>query len=281
MTSAFVLSGGASLGSIQVGMLLALAEHGVRPDFLVGTSAGAINAAYIAAHPEPHKVAGLATIWRGLSRSRVFPTRPLLGLRGFLGKTDHLAPSDGLRSLVRENINFRNLEDASIPLHVVATDATTGAQEILSTGNAMDAIVASASIPGVLPPVEINGRMFVDGGISNNTPISVAHALGADQIWVLPTGHACSLGTKPISALAMVLHSITLLVQGRLISDIGHYEKITDLRVVPPLCPLDVSPSDFSQADRLIDTAYASTRVWLQRGVFDGDVTQLLHPHLH
>ena len=211
----------------------------------------------------------------------MFPTRPLLGLRGFLGRTDHLVPDDGVRALVSSNINFARLEDAAIPLHVVVTDAATGAEAVLSTGHAVDAIVASASIPGVLPPVKIDGRLVMDGGISNNTPISIAHGLGVDEIWVLPTGHACSLGASPHSALAMILHAITLLVQGRLISDIQRFEPITDLRVVPPLCPLDVGPSDFSQADRLIREAQISTRAWLEAGIFDGTAAELLHPHAH
>ncbi len=281
MTRAFVLSGGASLGAVQVGMLLALAEAGIWPDLLIGTSVGAINATYIAGHPTPDSVTGLATVWRNLSRDAVFPTNPLLGLRGFLGKTDHLVSDTGIRNLVRSHLTFERLQDAPIPLHVVTTDATSGEEVVHSSGPALDAIVASASIPGVLPPVRINGRTYIDGGISNNAPISVAVDLGATEIWVLPSGHACAMGAHPRSALAMVLHSITLLVHGRLVSDIERYERTTDLRVVPPLCPLDVSPSDFSQADRLIQDALISTRAWIASGHFDGNATELLHPHAH
>ena len=262
-------------------MLLALAEHGVWPEMLVGTSAGAINATYVAGHPDPDDLQGLATVWRDLTRSTVFPTRPLLGLRGFLGNADHLVPDTGIRNLVKSHLTFDRIEDANIPLHIVTTDATTGEEIVHSRGDTLDAVVASASIPGVLPPVSIDGRTQIDGGICNNTPISVAIQLGATEIWVLPTGHACSLGAHPRSALAMILHSITLLVQGRLVADIHRYEPVTDLRVVPPLCPLNVSPTDFSQADRLIADAYASTQQWLSAGVFDGTAAELLHPHSH
>ena len=85
MTTAFVLSGGGNLGAVQVGMLQALADRAIVPDLLVGTSVGALNAAFLAAGPSPSRIAELAAIWRGVRRSDVFPTslRALLGaLRG-------------------------------------------------------------------------------------------------------------------------------------------------------------------------------------------------------
>ncbi len=85
-TTAFVLSGGASLGAVQVGMLRALYERGVAPDLVVGTSVGAINGAFIASRPPtPETADELGDIWRSVSRGRVFPLRPLVGLLGFLG----------------------------------------------------------------------------------------------------------------------------------------------------------------------------------------------------
>lgn len=278
---AFVLSGGASLGAVQVGMLRALDDAGIAPDLLVGTSAGALNAAWLASHPGVGRVSELEQIWRGLRRSTVFPTRPLLGLRGFLGRADHLVPGHGLRHLVEEHLTFTRLEDAPIPLHIVVTEAVSGREVVLSRGNAADAALASASVPGVLPPVTIDGVQYFDGGVCDNTPISVAVSLGADEIWALPSGHACSLVAPPRSALAVILHAVTLLVQQRLANDIEKYEPIVDLRVAPPLCPLDVSPADFSQADTLIGRAYETTRDWLAKGSFDGDARELLEPHAH
>ena len=190
-------------------------------------------------------------------------------------------PPEGLRKLVRDHLTFTRLEDATIPLHVVATEAVSGREAVLAHGDAVDAIVASASIPGLLPPVEIDGVEYIDGGVCNNTPISVAHALGATEIWVLPSGHACSLASAPRSALAMVLHAVTLLVYQRLAADVARYEPLVDLRVVPPLCPLDVSPADFEQADTLMDQAHASTVAWLAAGCFDGAAAELLEPHQH
>jgi len=201
MTTAFVLSGGASLGSLQVGMLRALHERGVRADLLVGTSVGAVNAAWLAGHPDS-PVADLAQIWRSLRRGDVFPAEPLHGLFGFMGRRRGLEPPQRLLALIEEHLTFDRLEDAPVPLHVVVTDVLSTADVALSAGPAAAAVLASASIPGVLPPVEIEGRYFMDGGVVNNTPISHAVRLGADEIWVLPTGWSCSLAEPPRGALA-------------------------------------------------------------------------------
>jgi NTE family protein len=281
VTRAFVLSGGASLGAVQVGMLQALTAAGIRPDLVVGTSVGALNGAWIAGRPDDFDLDGLAQVWLHLRRATVFPTRPLLGLRGFLGKADHLVPPDGLRALAHSHAGFARLEDAPIPFSVVATDATTGAETVFDSGPTIDTVVASASIPGVLPPVRIGASSYVDGGVCNNTPISVAVELGATEVWALPTGHACSLHRQPRSALAMILHAVTLLVHQQLVNDIARFEPLVDLRVAPPLCPLDVSPTDFSQAAMLIERARASTADWLARGEFGDNTGRLLEAHSH
>lgn len=280
MTTAFVLSGGASLGSIQVGMLLALAEAGIGPDLVVGTSVGAVNGGWIAARPDTAGIAELAEVWRSLSRRDVFPTRPIVGLLGFLGRLPNLVPATGLRRLLQRHLQFSRLQDAPIPLHVVATDVLSGHDVLLSTGDAVDAIAASAAIPAVLPPVRINGRDLMDGGVVNNTPISHAVALGADLVYVLPTGYACDLAAPPQGAMAMALHALTLAINQRLAADIARFESTVDLRVAPPLCPLHISPIDFSHAAALITQAHRSTAAWLRQPPLSGQAT-LLAPHRH
>ena len=185
---AFVLSGGASLGAMQVGMLRALLERDIRPDVIVATSVGAVNGAFIASHmPTRSSLDELAGLWRGTRRGDVFPLEPLTGLLGFLGVRRNLVPGVALRRLVARNLLHERLEDLPIPLHVVACDVLTGSEVLLSHGSLVDAVLASAAIPGVLPPVECDGRLLIDGGVVNNTPISHAIALGAQQIYVLPT----------------------------------------------------------------------------------------------
>src|SRR5690348_3486569 len=124
---AFVLAGGASLGAIQVGMLRALYERGIAPDVIVGTSAGALNGAFIASRPQTVATAdALGRIWRGLRRGQVFPLNPVTGLLGFLGARDHLVPDSGLRRLISAHVDGSELSAMPIPLHVVAVDTVTG-----------------------------------------------------------------------------------------------------------------------------------------------------------
>lgn len=263
MTTAFVLSGGASHGAVQVGMLQALAARGVRPDLVFGASVGALNAAWVAGDPNLERLDGLAAVWTSLRTRDVFPLRPVTGLLGFLGRRDSLVGGDRLRAVVARNLSCKRLEDFPIPLCVIATEVTSGREIALTTGDALDAIIASATIPGVLPPVRVDGRALMDGGVVNNTPISNAIAAGATRIYVLPTGYACDLQRPPQSALAMSLQALSLLVQQRLIIDVHELQGHVDLRVIPPLCPLDISPADFSHARELIDAARGGAGQWL------------------
>jgi NTE family protein len=280
MTTAFVLSGGGSLGAVQVGMLLALADRHIRPDLLVGSSVGALNAAYVAGDPSPTGVARLAEIWSGLSRHDVFPTTLGRAARALGGRTNALADPTPLRHLLTQNLGYQRLEDAPWPLAVVATEVLTGREVVLRAGPAVDAVMASAALPAVFPPVTVEDHLLMDGGVANNTPISVALSLGADRIYVLPTGYACALQEPPRSAIAMALHAVTLTVQRRLIEDTQRLADEVDLRVVPPLCPLTVSPTDFRQSRALIERARASTRSWLDLPTREHPAAHLaLHEH--
>src|SRR5215218_9724625 len=150
---AFVLSGGAGLGAIQVGMLRALYEHGVSPDLIVGTSAGALNGAFIASRPQTVATADeLGRIWRDLRRGQVFPANPLTGLLGFLGARDHVVPGSGLRRLISDHVQQDELDDLAIPTHVVAVDVITGEELRISHGPVVDAVLASCAVPACFSP---------------------------------------------------------------------------------------------------------------------------------
>lgn len=278
MTTAFVLSGGAALGAVQVGMLQALESAGIRPDLVVGTSVGAINAAWIAGDPTGTRLDALEALWVSIRRGQVFPSGPT-GLFGLLGRRSGLVDQRQLRKLISRHVSYELLEDAGVPLHVVVTDVLTGRDVRLSQGPVIDAILASAAIPGVFAPVMIGGRAYMDGGVVNNAAISHAVAEGADTVYVLPTGWSCSLDRPPAGALGMALHGLAVLVQHRLADDVDHFRSIIDVRVVPPPCPIKVGPADFSHARELIDQGRASATAWLTHQV-EVDVS-LLRPHDH
>ena len=281
INTAFVMAGGGSLGAVEVGMLQALLAWGEAPAFIVGASAGAINGAFFAAEPTAAGVAKLDRIWRGLRRRDVFPLN-LRSVLGWFAHGGHLVDSAGIRQLLERHLPYQQLENAALPIHIVASDMINGDEVLLSHGPAVDAILASAAIPGVFAPVGIDGRMLVDGGVANNTPISTAVRLGATRVIVLPTGFACALKSVPSNAVARAMHALSLLVARQLVHDAERYAAKVELRIVPSLCPLDCSPYDYSAGAMLIDRAELSTRQWLESGGLERDIEPgPLHEHRH
>ncbi len=280
--TAFVLAGGGSLGAVQVGMLQALVEVGIAPDLVVGASVGAINGVHFAAVPDAEGVARLREIWRRIGRGDVFPVSVTRSIRALLGGSNALVSPSGLRSLLDEHLPCESLEDTVVPVHVVATDFVSGAEVVLSRGSAALAVLASAAIPAVFPPVVLDGRSLVDGGIASNTPITAAARLGAERIIVLPTGFSCHADPVPRSAIGVALHALNLLIARQLVSDVQRLHGSVELHVAPPLCPLTRSAYDFSGTDELIERAEKSTRRWLEQGgLEDGEIPAELSPHTH
>lgn len=281
--TAFVFAGGGSFGAIQVGMLHALAAHGVVADVVFGSSVGALNGAYYAGTPTIEGIRQLETIWRSLHRRDVFQVtwRSVLG---FVRRRDFLVTSEGLRQIVDKHLPYRNLEEAKIPINIVATDILSGETVVLSKGPAAQAILASAAIPPAFAPVKFENLYLADGAISSNTPVKVAVALGARRLIILPTGYACARESPPSGALANALHALTLLIARQLLSELEGLDPRVDYFIVPPLCPLTGSPYDFSQTSQLIARAVESTSAWFAGGGLERPRihAQLsLHKHSH
>ena len=179
--TAFVFAGGGSFGAIHVGMLHSLVSRGIAADMVAGSSVGALNGAYYAGNPTIEWIQRLDAIWRGLRRSDVFPLT-WKTILGFLYRRDFLVTSDALRQLVDENLGYRNLEDAKLPVHIVATDILSGDTVVMSEGPAAQAIIASAAVPAAFEPVHFNDLYLADGAVSSNTPVTVAVARGARRL---------------------------------------------------------------------------------------------------
>ena len=165
------LSGGTTYGAAHAGVLKVLQEAGVRPEIVTGTSAGAIvGAAYCAGVP----VDTLATLfqtmgWRSLLR---------VSVRKHLSIFD----TQPLEDFIRKFIGDAEFKDLSTPLAVIATDIRTGERVVLDKGPVATAVRASSAIPGLFSPVEIEGRLLVDGGIVDNLPVEQARAMGATYV---------------------------------------------------------------------------------------------------
>src|SRR5262245_20060453 len=278
--TAFVFTGGGSLGAIQVGMLRVLLAAGVHPDFLVGASVGAINASYFASVPTLEGVATLERIWTGLRRSDIFPFTFTSAI-GLLRHPGNLVDPGGLRNMIELNLPFARLENTQIPLHIMATNLQ-GLGVRLSTGPGVQAILDSTAIPGIFPPVELEDESLIDGAVAANTPMRLAVGLGASRVIILPTGYACALKEPPKSAVGKALHAITLMINWQLMHELEHIAPDIQVHLVPTLCPLAVSPFDFSASRELIERATRSSQKWME----DGGLTrparpEELAPHRH
>lgn len=264
--TALVLAGGGSLGAVQVGMLQALVQSRVAIDLVIGASVGAINSAHFANRPDMAGVTELAAIWCGLTRREIFPFSLFgAGLAVFQGR-GHLLANTGLQQMIGRVLPVARIEDSRLPLHIVTTDMLNGAEVLLSQGNLLEALMASAAIPLVYPPVEIAGRLLIDGGVASNTPIASAVELGATRILVLPTGFGCACAKPPRSLVARALHTLNLMSMRQLVRDIALHQAQAQIHVAAPLCPLGVSVFDFSQTHSLIERARQQTHTWLEHG---------------
>ena len=278
--TAFVLAGGGSLGAVQVGMLKSLVNHSIIPDFVVGASVGAINSAYFAGNPTVEGIATLEKIWLQIKQNDVFPLSLRSVVTSIMFRRSYLVEPDALAHLISSLLPFKNFNDSVMPCHVIATDIYNGNGILLSEGDAHKAVLASASIPAVFPAVRYDDRYLVDGGIANNTPISNAVALGATRVIVLPTGFSCSIAEPPRTIVATALHALNLLIMQQLVRDTGLVGNHTKVVVVPPLCPVEVTPFDFSQSASLITRAEQSTNEWLDKGGLESPaIPHTLIPH--
>jgi NTE family protein len=263
--TAFVLSGGGGLGAVQVGMLQALTEAGIRPDMLIGTSVGAVNAAWAGGRPDHAGALELGEIWLGLRRQDVFPLSPWVGAAGLLGRCTHVIPNTGLRSILEKHLPYGRLEQAKVPVHVIATELKTGRGAVLSSGPAVPALLASTAIPGVFPPVTIGRRIYVDGGVANHTPITAAIELGATEIYVLPVGYPW-LHQEPTNALGMALYALARFVDQKLDGEVAANKDVAQIHVLRMDDVPTVSPADFSRTKELIACGQQSVRRYLGSG---------------
>jgi NTE family protein len=185
---AFVLGGGGVLGAHEVGMLRALAERDIKPDVVLGTSVGAVNGAFFAADPTLGGVERLTELWCESAWSERSPGATFRRLSTLARSGTHLESLSEMRARLQGMLPAQRVEDLEVPFQCVAASIERAAEHWFDRGPLADVVLASCAVPGILPPVPIDGEHFIDGGIVNSIPVSRAVALGARKIYVLQVG---------------------------------------------------------------------------------------------
>jgi NTE family protein len=213
--TALVLAGGGTRGALQIGMLQVLSEHGFVPDRIYGTSVGAINGVAFAGDPTRKGVERMTEIWLSLTRDDVYPQGRLHGPWMYLQQRDSVFTNAGLRKVIEDGIDYESLEDAVIPVEVVATSLTDGQERWFTYGSAVDAVLASTAIPAIFPPVEVDGDRYIDGAVVNNVPLRRAIDAGATKIVVLLCTPPTVTPGSPRRPVEAMLNALVISVHAR------------------------------------------------------------------
>jgi len=274
---AFVLGGGGNRGPLEVGALQVLLERGIVPDMLVGTSAGAINAAFLAIDPSPDTARELGHIWRRAAEDGVFSGRRLTMLWRFVTGKDSLYSNEGFRRHVERSLppgveRFADIQ--TVRLFIVATRLDTGQARVFGHDPEeflLDSIMASTALPPFFPPWACGGELLIDGGISADLPVRIAVAEGATEIYALHLVDAPQEGRQIRGLLSIVEHAINTVLSRQLQMDLQESEHIkgVTLHYVPLTGIYGFPLWDLSHTQEMIDEGRRQMEEYLQmpRGV--------------
>jgi NTE family protein len=268
MTTAFVLGGGGLLGANEVGMLRALAEAGIRPDLVVGTSIGAINGAFVAADPAG-SAKRLGELWRSEAVREAF-SENLFGRAVRLARSGtHLHSIEPLRDMLDKMLPASDFADLELSFQCVAARIERASARWFSAGPLVPAILASCAVPGLLPPVEVGDEHFFDGGLVDSIPVGRAVALGATSVYVLQVGRIENPLTVPKRPWEVGLVAFEIARRHRFHEEMSELPDGVDVHLLPtggsPRAP-DLSQLRYRDKNMVragIELAYAATRRYL------------------
>ena len=266
---AFALGGGGVLGAHEVGMLQALFEADVRPDLIVGTSVGAINGAMVAADPSRDAITRLERLWMGIGDTDVFGGSIASQVGTFIRTRTHLHTNTPLRRLLHQHLPVRLIEDLTVPFQCVAASIEQAGAHWFTSGSVVDAVLASSAIPGLLPPVEIDGEHFLDGGLVHSIPVGRAISLGAKTVYVLHVGRVEEPLQPPSGALQVGLVAFEIARRHRFVEEMRHLPDDVTVHVLPtgnaPKPDLSqLRYRDFSRVKDRIERAREATASYLR-----------------
>ena len=268
--TAFVLGGGGALGAVEVGMLQALFERGIVPDLVLGTSVGALNGALVARDPSSAVIERLVALWTAVGESRdVYPSQPLRTVRRAMTSGTHVFSSQPLRDRLQEEFGDVTFEELAVEFQVCAASIERAAEHWFTSGPLVPAVVASAAVPGLLPPAQVGDEHYLDGGIVNSIPVGRAAQLGATRIFVLQVGRVDRPLTVPRRPWEVARVSFEIARRHRFIRELAELPEGVEAHVLPAAGTSGRDDSlfafrDFSSVAAKIEATYEASAAYLQ-----------------
>ncbi|WP_246051057.1 patatin-like phospholipase family protein [Nocardioides guangzhouensis] len=268
--TAFVLGGGGLLGAVEVGMVRALLEHGVRPDLVLGTSVGALNGVVVAQDPTVGAVDRLRAMWRSVAEERdVYADGPFKQARRALATGTHLHDSAPLRRRLQEEFGDTTFADLAVPFQCCAASIERATEHWFSAGPVVPAVMASAAVPGLLPPEKVGAEHYLDGGIVNSIPVGRAADLGATRIFVLQVGRVNRPLTVPRRPWEVARVSFEIARRHRFHREMNELPTHVEAHVLPSGTGTErddnpLSYRDHARVQQRMDEAYAESAAYLE-----------------
>lgn len=269
MTTAFVLGGGGVLGAAEVGMLRALLEADIQPDLVLGTSIGALNGAMIARDPTLGAIERMSDLWRSArSDGAGVGDRPIRTVRRAVSTGTHIYSAKPLRQRLAEEFGDLTIEELAVPFQVCAASIERAAEHWFTSGPVVDAVLASAAVPGLLPPAKVGDEHYLDGGIVNSIPLGRAVHLGADRVFVLQVGRFDRPLSVPRKPWEVARVSFEIARRHRFVRELDELPEGVEAHVLPARGTSARDDSllahrDFGSVERRIEETYEASREYL------------------
>lgn len=240
---ALVLGGGAARGFAHVGVIRVLEQEKIPIHMIVGTSVGSLIGALYASDPNSLNLEWLAFT---IEKEDIFDYSIVYSKMGpVLGER--------LEKFIQTKVKAKTLEQMKIPFYAVATDLNSGGTWVFEKGSVAKAVRASCSIPGIFQPLELGGRMYVDGGVTDNLPVDVARARGADII--IAVNIQKNIQNPQVNSLIdVILQSINIMGRELVTYKCRDYDVLIEPNVG------EVGMTDFSQKKRLVDAGVQAAK---------------------
>ncbi len=265
---AFVLGGGGIHGAAEVGMMRALAERGIRPQLVLGTSIGALNGAVLAADPDL-AVDRLCALWTNVAANNPFEASLLEQASTFARTRTHLHGNHRLRRLLLTHLPARSFEELTLRFACVAASIERAGARWFDRGPLIDALLASTAVPGLLPPVEIDGEHHLDGGLVDSIPVGRAIELGARVVYVLQVGRIEQPLTAPTKPWEGGLIAFEIARRHRFVEAMERVPNDVEVHVLPTGTPMHYADAsqvryrDLSRVTERIESAYQASAEYL------------------